>query len=181
VLESEVVLKLAQTVRAELERQGLRVVQTRLGNENLSFDDRSAVANGQRSAVFISLHIGSTGRVGTARAYYYVPPRVLPAAAAQGAGLAAWDHAQEPYAELSRRMAELAQVELAQKFSGSPEVPAAAAVRQLRTVAGPAIAIEISSVSVADGKVFEPMAPVLAEAVARAAAAFRQVYEAGAP
>jgi N-acetylmuramoyl-L-alanine amidase len=176
VLESEVVLSFARALRAQLEAQGLRVVQTRQVNENPSFDDRSTVANGQRNAVFISLHISSTGPVGTARAYSV-------AAAGTGmprAGPIPWDRAQEPYADLSRHLAELVQVQLAQKFRGSPEVPALAAVRQLRTVAAPAIAIEISSVSVAERAQLEQIAPGLASAVGRALEAFRPLYEAGA-
>ena len=91
-----------------------------------------------------------------------------------------WDRAQDSYADLSRRLAELVQVQLAQKFRGSPEVPATAPVRQLRTIAAPAIAIEVSSVAVPNRGQLEQMAPALAEAVARSVAAFRSVYEAGA-
>jgi len=185
VLESEVVLSLARAVRAELERQGLRVLLTRQGNENPSFDERSAVANGQRGALFISLHVSSTGPVGTVRAYSFMAPprqqtRSAPANPAAPTSLVSWDQAQESHADSSRRLAELVQVQLAQKFRGSPEVPTAAAVRQLRTVAAPAVAIEVSSVSVRDRKQLEQMAPTLAEAVSRAVAAFRLVYEKGA-
>ena len=176
VLESEMVLSLAHAVRAELERQGLRVVQTRQGNENPSFDERSAAANAHRGAIFISLHISSNGPVGTARAYTLAAPATPPARPA----LPPWDQAQDSFAASSRRLAELVQVQLAQKFRGSPEVPSVAAVRQLRTVAAPAIAIELSSVAVRDRSQLEQMASPLAEAVARAVAAFRQVYEAGA-
>ena len=176
IIESEVVLNLAQQLRAELERQGFRVVYTRQGNENPTFDDRSAVANRQRNAVFISLHVSSVGTPGTVRAYS------MPATASAGprSALLAWDQAQGPYAEMSRRMAELVQVQLALRFRGSLEVPAYAPVRQLRTVAEPAIAIEVSSVSVAQRSRLDQMAAPLADAVARALAAFRPLYEAGA-
>lgn len=177
VLESEVVLAFARLIRAELERHGFRVLLTRQGNENPTFDERSAVANGQRGAVFISLHVSSTGRVGTARAYA-IATAATPALEGRR-GLVRWDQAQESYAELSRRLAELVQVQFAQKFRGSPEVPAAAPVRQLRTVAAPAIAVEVSSVSAANRGQLEQMAPALAEAVSRAASAFRPFYEAG--
>ncbi len=190
VLESEVVLGFAQVLRAELERQGWRVVLTRQGNENPSFDDRSAIANGQSGAVFLSLHVASTGPVGLARAYYFAGPQTPEAKPAASPvaektapppaapGLLRWDQAQEPELALSRRLAELVQVQLAQKFRGSPEVPVGGAVRQLRTVAAPAVAVEISSVSVPDRKPLEQMAPALAEAVVRALAAFRPLYEA---
>ena len=70
-------------------------------------------------------------------------------------------------------------MQLAQKFRGSPEVPATAPVRQLRTIAAPAIAIEVSSVSLPDRNRIEQMAPPLAEGIARAVTAFRPLYEAG--
>ena len=178
VLESEVVMSFARLARLELERQGLRVVLTRQANENPSFDERSAVANAQRGAVFISLHVSSTGPPGTARVYSVaVPAAATPAARP---ALLPWDLAQYSFAESSRRLAELVQVQLAQKFRGSPEIPSVAPVRQLRTVAAPAIAIEISSVAVRERSQLEQMSPALGEAVARGVAAFRAAYEAGA-
>ena len=176
VIESEVVLSYARALRAELERQGLRVVVTRQGNENPTPDERSALANRQRGSVFLSLHISSTGPPGTARAYT-LPEGVSPPARS---GPLPWDQAQEPYAERSRRLAELLQVQLAQKFRGSPEVPARAAVRQLRTIATPAVAVEVSSVSALKREQLEQMGTRLAEAVARAVTAYRPLYEAGA-
>lgn len=181
VIESDVVLTFARLLRAELERQGLRVILTRQGNDNPSFDDRAETANGQRNAIFISLHVSSTGPVGTARAYSLPqtmtteakPTRERPA-------LLRWDEAQEPFAALSRRLAELVQIQLAQRFRGSPEVPSESAVHQLKTVAAPAIAIEISSVSVPDRAPLEQMAQPLAEAVARGVAAFRSLNGMGA-
>ncbi|HJY87219.1 MAG TPA: N-acetylmuramoyl-L-alanine amidase [Candidatus Acidoferrales bacterium] len=182
VLESEVVLSFANHIRAELEGQGLRVVLTRQGNENPSFDDRSTVANAQSGAAFISLHVSSTGRTGTARAFSIAPlassARPPASGGAERAGLVPWDQAQVPFAALSRRLAELVQVQLAQKFRGSSDVPIFAPVRQLRTVAAPAIAIEISSVSVSSRSQLEQMAPALAQAVARSVGAFRPIYEA---
>jgi hypothetical protein len=53
-------------------------------------------------------------------------------------------------------------------------------VRQLRSVMAPAVAVELSSVSVADRKPLDQAAPGLAEAVARAVAAFKTAREAGA-
>jgi len=184
VLESEVVLSFASQARAALERQGLRVLLTRQGNENPSFDDRSAVVNGQRGAIFISFHISSTGPTGTARVYSLPPvsraSRPPSPTGTERTGLALWDQAQDAYNVLSRRLAELVQIQLAQRFRGSPEVPATAAVRQLRTVAAPAIAIEISSVSVPNRNPLEQMAPALAEAIVRSVADFQTVYEPGA-
>ena len=188
--ESDVVIDFARAIRAALESRGLRVVQTRSGTDNPSFDERSATANAQRGAVFITLHVSSTGTPGQVRVY----SEPLPASAqtlARGEppaplsfpvhnALLPWDRAQEPYAAASRRLAEFAQSALAQKFSGSPAAPEFAPVRQLRTVGAPAIAIEVSSVSVSNRDQLTQMSQGLADAIAQAVASFRPIYEAGA-
>jgi N-acetylmuramoyl-L-alanine amidase len=196
--ESDVVLDFARAARIALEAQRLRVLLTREGNQDPSFDNRSAMVNALHNAIFISLHVSSSGPVGTARAYYYLfPSSVTPDAnSASGApslaqtsaatvvpqasapptsvhkGMIEWDHAQRPSIDLSRQLADLAQAELARRFRGSPETPVAAPVRQLRTIASPAIAIELCSIDVTDAKRLDQMAQPLAEAVARAVAEF---------
>jgi hypothetical protein len=72
----------------------------------------------------------------------------------------------------------LIQIQMAQRFRGSPETPAMATVRQLRTVAAPAVAIEVSNVSLPDRAPLDQMGPGLADGVARAVAAFRTIYDA---
>lgn len=177
VLEKDVVLVLARTVRNELERQGYRVVLTREGNDNPSFEDRTALANAQRGFLFITLHVSSTGPAGTVRAYYYGGAKPDAAASPSPPGLVRWEEAQLPYSGLSRRFAELLQVQLALKFRGSPEIPSPAAVRQLRSIAGPGVAIEISSVA-GNARSLQDMGSGLAAAILRAAEAFRPLYEA---
>jgi len=178
IVEKEVVLSVARAVQAQLERQGLRVVLTRQGDENPSFDDRAAAANAQRGAVFISLHVSSNGPAGTARAYFAVAENGG-MQTAEASGLLRWNRAQQPYAAHSRRLAEILQVQLGQKLRGSPEIPFAGAVRQLRSITAPAVAIELSSVSVADRAQLDKAIEPLAESVARGVAAFKTVYEAG--
>jgi N-acetylmuramoyl-L-alanine amidase len=172
VRESEVVLEFAGQLRRALESQGFQVVQTRPGNENPSFDDRSAIANAQRGAVFVSLHIASTGLPGTARVYVNSD---LPAGP-DATGLIPWDRAQGPFLSLSKKLGNLVQTQLSQRFRGSPDEAQTAAVRQLRTTAAPAIAVEVSSVIVENRNDLDRMAPGVAEAVARGVAAFRPTY-----
>ena len=188
-VEKDMVLIIARVVRLDLERQGYRVVMTRDNDQNPSFEDRAATANAQRGAIFISFHISSTGAVGTARVYSYEfpspPPAgpsgsLTPTAAAPApvpAGWTSWNVAQKSYADLSRRLADVLQVELSQRFKGSPEISSAVAVRGLRSVAEPAVAVELSSVAVEDPKTVEGMASNLGAAIVRALAAFRPVYE----
>ncbi len=170
--ESEIVLDLAAQVRRALESQGFQVMQTRSGNDNPSFDDRSSIANAQHGAVFITLHIASTGIPGTVRTYA-MSDLAAPAATD---GLIPWEFAQAPYLELSRKLGNEVQGQLALQFKGSPNNVQLAAVRQLRTTAAPAIAVEISSVLIQDRADLDRMMPGVADAIARGVAVFRPYY-----
>lgn len=177
VRESEIVLDFAAQVRRALESQGFQVMQTRNGNENPSLDDRSALANAQSGAVFITLHVASTGIAGTVRTYALTD---LPATAG-GAGLIPWEFAQAPYIGLSRKLGDQVQSQIALQFRGSPNAVQLAAVRQLRTTAAPAIAVEISSVVMQDRADLDRMFPGIADAIARGVSAFRPAYVTPAP
>jgi N-acetylmuramoyl-L-alanine amidase len=155
VVEKDVVAFLAQSLRLEIERRGARVILTRSGDGAPSFDDRAAVANAYPGAVFLSLHVSSSGPAATAIAYSLAQGAGPDTANARGdqpaspaSFLIPWEDAQLRFVNDSKRFAELLQIQLAQKFKGSPEVPARAAVRQLLLVARPAVALEISSVAV---------------------------------
>jgi len=177
--ESDVVLDFARAARIALEAQRLRVLLTREGNQDPTYDARSAMINGLTNAIFISLHVSSSGPVGTVRTYYYlfsssVTPAVNPATGAQltHTSLIQWDEAQRSSVDSSRQLAFLVQTVLVQRFKGSPDAPIAAPVRQLRTITAPAIAIELSSIDVTDAKRLDQMAQPLAEAIGRAVAEF---------
>jgi N-acetylmuramoyl-L-alanine amidase len=172
ISESDEVLQFAAATRKALEAQGFQVILTREGNDNPSFDDRSARANAQRGAVFITMHIASTGLTGTARVY--VEPDAP--AASNITGLIPWDRAQTPFLSLSRKMGDLVQQELSKRFKGSPDTLQTAPVRQLRTTAAPAIAVEISSVSVKERSELDRMVPGVADAIARGLVDFRPSY-----
>ena len=174
-------LSYARLLRISLEAQGLRVILTRQANDDPSFDDRSRLANAQRGNIFITLHVSSTGQPGTVARCVFLPRIVLPqnVALAPHAGLLPWDRAQFNFIDQSRRLAELIQIQMAQRFQGSSETPLEAPVRQLRTVGAFAVAIEISSVSLPDRSRLDQMGPGLADGVARAVAAFRTIYELG--
>jgi len=170
--ESEVVLQFALQAKQALEAQGFQVILTRQGNDNPSFDDRSARANAQRGAIFITLHIASTGLVGTVRTY--VMTDFSPGS--EATGLIPWDRAQAPFLGLSHKLGDLVQAEMAKRFRGSPPAAETAPVRQLRTTAAPAIAVEISSVVVQSRDDLDHMIPGVADAIAHGAAAFRPSY-----
>lgn len=181
-VEKDVVLIFARMLRSEFERQGYHVVMTRNDDSNPSYEDRAAIANGYRDAIFISLHVSSTGRIGTARAYSYqfaAPPVVAntvdgsdeqattPTASARTGSLIPWEQAQQSLMSASYRLADVLQAQLAQKFNGSPAVASRVAVRELRSVAAPAVAVELSSVSVGDPNALLAMGAPLAFAIVR--------------
>jgi len=169
IVEKDVTLYYALMLRDLLQRQGLRVVLTRYGGENPSFDERAGVANSYRSTLYLSMHVASTGPPETVRCYY----DALPATGVGAPAIASWDRAQEGYLDASQRLASLIQAQAKQAFPNSPAEPAAIPVRPLRNVAAPAVAVEISSVSVRDRAQLDRMAVPLAGAVARAVLAFR--------
>jgi N-acetylmuramoyl-L-alanine amidase len=180
--EKEQVLILARMIRSDLERNGFHVVLTRNDDSNPSYEDRAAIANAYRDAIFITLHVSSTGKFGTVRAYSYAFPAVAPLPedaavipAARPAGLIPWEEAQRGHADASKRLADILQAQFAQKFSGSPADSAAYAVRDLRSVAQPAVAIEISSVAVPDPNSILALGGPLAVAVVRSVQLFRPV------
>jgi N-acetylmuramoyl-L-alanine amidase len=177
VRESDIVLDLAAQVRRGLEAQGFQVLQTRNGNENPSFDDRSALVNAQTGAIFLSLHVSSTGLSGTVRAYAMSDMALAPVSG----GLIPWEQAQAAYLPLSRKLGDAIQGELAQKFKGSPMEVQTASIRQLRTTAAPAIAVEISSVSIPDKADLDKMLPGVADAIVRGVVTFRPSYVMAAP
>ena len=183
-VEKDVILIFARMLRSEFERQGYRVVMTRNDDSNPSYEDRAAIANGYRDSILISMHVSSTGKVGTARAYSYqfaaplaaasisggagsALPSVTPTAATRVSSLVLWDQAQQPFVEVSHRLADMLQVQLAQRFGGSPAVSTRIAVRELRSVAAPAVAVEVSSVSVGDPNTLLVMGAPLAASIVR--------------
>jgi N-acetylmuramoyl-L-alanine amidase len=197
--EKEVVLQIARTLQAQLLTQGYHVVMTRSDDSNPSYDDRAAVANAYRNAVFITIHVGSSGKMGTVRAFYdqfWSPVPIMPSASPAGAPgakpaakpsaianipantLISWQQAQRPYVEASHRLADILQLEFAQTFPGSPVTSTAVPLRDLRSVAGPAVAIEISNVSTTNADTLLELSGPLSVAIERAVQTFRQI---GAP
>ncbi len=186
LVEKDLVLLIVRTMRAELEQRGYRVITTRNDDSNPSYDDRAGIANAYPSAVFVSVHISSTGTPGTVRAYYdrFGTPVAPGSAGLAGVaeqpvnrpsgGLIDWNEAQRPFLDASRRLASLIQVQLIQFFTGSPIVSAGASIRGLRSITEPAVAIEISSVSASSPDSLAAAATPLARAVAASVVAIHQ-------
>ena len=175
IVEKDMVLRFARQLRAEFERQGFRVVMTRNDDSNPSYEDRAATANAYRDAIFISLHVASTGKIGTAQTYSYEYPSATALATGSSTtrSLIPWEEAQRPYLETSHRFADLVQMQLGLRFSDSPSVSKPFAVRELRSVAAPAVAVELSSVAVPDVNMLFSMGFPLMNALVRSVQLFR--------
>src|SRR5580700_4961451 len=191
VIEKDMVLLMARTTKFALEREGFRVVMTRNDDSNPSYDDRAATANAYRDMIFISFHISSTGALNTARVYSYqfsetgmnanaitANANSLPITPVKTTSLLVWEEAQRPFVGTSHHLADSLQADVTLRFAGSPGVSSAVAVRGLRSVAGPAVAIELSNVAVTDPNQLVAMAAPLATAIVHTVSASRG---AGAP
>lgn len=181
--EKDLVLRYARQLRAEFERLGYRAVMTRNDDSNPSYEDRAALANAYRDAIFISIHVSSTGKIGTARAYSYQysnAPAAAPTPSEAPKNLVVWEEAQRPYLDASHRLADIVQTELAQRFPGSPTTSSAFAVRELRSVSAPAVAVELSSVAVPDGSLLASMGAPLAGTIVHSVQLARPGYGASA-
>jgi N-acetylmuramoyl-L-alanine amidase len=178
VVEKDLVAQVVARVRlALLETRKYRVVLTRVGDSNPSFEQREVAANVARPAAFITFHAGNLGSSA---------PRIMiysyhSSSAASGAGdgshqpFIPWTRIQETHLDRSRQLAET----LGLQFEKIPGVttakPEEAPVRSLRSVDSPAVAIEFGSVSpetdsaVLTGLGFQQQ---VSEAIARALANF---------
>lgn len=190
-IEKDLVLDYARMARAELQSEGFHVVMTRDDDSNPSYADRAAIANSYRNAIFISLHISTTGTFATVHTYYYqfgsAPTARSDGTNGKTAGaaepttsLVPWEGAQLTQVGASERLAAALQAQLGQRFSGSSATPTPAAVRELRSVDAPAVAIEVASVSVKDPNSLAGFAGPIAVAIARGVQAFRTTSAEGA-
>lgn len=194
--EKDIVLEYSRQVAAALQSEGFAVVMTRQGDTDPTADDRATIANEYSDAIFISLHVASTGPVGTVHTYFYFFPSHIPstvaAAANSGApsshpasslvnaaaGFPLWQEAQKPYVGQSQKLGDLIQSELTKQFKGSPAVSWSAPAFALRSVTEPAVAVEVSSVT-ANPQQLEAMAAPLAQGIARAVADYKNIYPPG--
>lgn len=197
--EKDVVLQIARTLQAQLLNHGYHVVMTRSDDSDPTYDERAALANSYRNAVFIAIHVGSSGKLGSVRAFYdqfWTAGSLAPSSSqapspattsrAPGASVATnplipWHEAQRPYVPESHRLADILQLQFGQAFPGSPVTAMSAPLRDLRSVAEPAVAIEISNISVPSADRLLQVSGALSVAIEKAMQTFRQSQPPEAP
>jgi N-acetylmuramoyl-L-alanine amidase len=136
LLEKDVTVALARSLRQELESRGISTLVLRDSDANLSVDQRAVFANADHAAIYIALHAASSShgvRVYTA---------LLPYGEDDSGPFRSWTTAQRPALPLSQSTATAIGNELQKRQL--PVRILSAALRPLNNVIGPAIAIEIA-------------------------------------
>jgi N-acetylmuramoyl-L-alanine amidase len=136
LLEKDVTVALAHSLRQELESRGITTLVLRDSDANLSADQRAVVANADHAAIYIALHAASAGpgvRVYTA---------LLPHSEDDRGPFHSWTTAQRAALNLSQSTAAAVSGEL-QKRQIAVRV-LSAPLRPLNNITGAAIAIEVA-------------------------------------
>jgi len=151
VIEKDLVAQLVARVRLALLSTGkYRIVLTRTGDVNATFEQRAVAANVGGAAYFLTFHAGDLGGSSPRIAVYtYQPPNPpLPSPDGEArSSFVPWNQVQEAYLDQSRQLAQALEQQFAQIAGVTADTPTAAPVRTLRSANAPAVAIEIGSLT----------------------------------
>jgi len=171
LLEKDVVLALARTVREVLTARGYRVVTTRDSDASVGFQDRTATANAAKADVFLSLHMNaSRSAAAHGTEVYYLSldasdraaaalaesenraePTTTPSAETNAAlrdlDLILWDLAQNQHITASSRLAEIIQGDFNRLLGIPTRGVKQAPFRVLIGVNAPAVLVEVAFIS----------------------------------
>jgi N-acetylmuramoyl-L-alanine amidase len=151
VMEKDLAVQLVARVRqALLSTHKFRVVLTRTGDANVTFEQRAATANEAAASYFLTFHAGDLGGGSPQIAVYtYRPPgEPLPHSGGETRPMFMnWNQIQESYLGQSEQLAETLQQEFAVVAGLTVDLPQAAPERTLRSVNAPAVAIELGTLS----------------------------------
>jgi len=147
VWEKNLVAQYVARVRsALLATEKYRVVLSRTGDTNVSFEQRALSANLSGAIYFLSFHAGDLGAASPRITILTFQPPTVPDAAAAGAPapiFVPWGHVQEARLEQSRQLALALQQQFALINGVEVDLPARAPFRTLRNISAPAVAIEL--------------------------------------
>jgi N-acetylmuramoyl-L-alanine amidase len=149
VTEKDLDAQLVARVRLALLSTGkFRIVLTRIGDVNATFEQRAVAANVSGAVYFLTFHAGDLGSSSPRIAVYTYQPPSPPLTSPGGetkAGFLAWDQVQEAYLDQSRQLAQVLGQQFAQIAGVLADTPATAPVRTLRSANASAVAIEVGS------------------------------------
>jgi N-acetylmuramoyl-L-alanine amidase len=158
--EKDLTLTLARRVKAAIEsRLGIRVLLTREDDHRVPIDDRTAMANNNKSDLFISLHANASFRPalaggsiysaafepGAAQAARALAPERVPAigGGSREIEFVPWEFAQTAHLEESDALAKLLETQLHGRVPLAARPVDSAPLRVLESANMPAILIEI--------------------------------------
>ena len=134
--EKDVTLAITRRLKQELENRGVSVLMLRDADATLSLDQRAALANNSRPAIFVTVHASSQGngiRLYTA---------LLPAGGENRGNFLDWDTAQSSFLPASQNALALVANELQKKQITVRTM--SAPLRPLNSITAPAIALEVA-------------------------------------
>ncbi len=140
IFEKDLAAQISRHLTMELERRRLVSDATRTSDFNPSLRHRSSVANGNRSSVFLSLHVGGSYSAKIRGPVVFTHDGETALAEKVGE-LTPWHQGQKGFSARSRRLALLIQERLNQLF-GTENSPAIAPLELLAPVQGPAVLVE---------------------------------------
>jgi N-acetylmuramoyl-L-alanine amidase len=151
VTEKDLVAQLVARVRqALLSTRKYRIVVTRTGDVNVTFEQRAVAANVAAAVYFLTFHAGDLGGGSPRIAVYTYQPPSPPLALPDGEArpiFVPWNQVQQAYLDQSRQLAQALEQRFSQIAGVITDTTTAAPVRTLRSVKAPAVAIEIGSLS----------------------------------
>jgi N-acetylmuramoyl-L-alanine amidase len=147
ILEKDLVAQYVARVRLALLTTGnYRIVLTRTGDVNVSFEDRTNAANLAHALCFLTFHAGDLGPASLQVAVYTYQFPTPPAASTPDTPrsiFVPWDQVQVAFFDRSRQFATELQHQLATIPGLTTDAPVPAPVRTLRSINAPAVALEI--------------------------------------
>ena len=187
-VEKDVVLSIARRFRSLLqERLGVRVILTRDGDRNLLLDERAAIANSNKSNLFLSIHAdASPRRNARGSSVYFLSHTLEPANPSSSGGgdldFILWHMAQTSHLSQSSRLAEILQDEL-QAVTGAKRVNRGIKQNSFRVLKGatmPAVLVEVGFISNPDEEkllLSSAYQDKLAEALYRGILRYKDLFE----
>jgi N-acetylmuramoyl-L-alanine amidase len=160
-----------------------RVVLTRVGDVNVSADQRAIVANLLGAVYFLSFHAGDLGTESPRiTVFTFQPSSVAPPPPndAPAPAFIPWGQIQEARLSQSQQLAQAIQQQLALINGVEVDLPSAAPLRTLRSVNAPAVAIEIGRLA-PDADATPLTNPVFQQQVATAVVQALASFEKGGP
>jgi N-acetylmuramoyl-L-alanine amidase len=149
LLEKDLTAQIVARVSKALQATGrYRIVLTRTGDQTVDFEQRATETNTANPIAFISFHAGNLGpSTPHVMVYTYQPssPVTPPTGADPPPLFIPWTKVQLYYLTRSRQLGQDLQQSLERDTGAAAAAPMEAPVRVLRSIAAPAVAIEVGS------------------------------------